>query len=326
MKRSTVWMMGVAGSLIVAAGAQAGWGISIGAGIAFGGSCGWGGWGGPYISIGTGWSSGCGPRYYDDCRPYDYYRPYSPPQYYGPRYCAPTYEPSYKAPLYGDPVYAGPAHAAPSQERMQVAQAPRPAAPVVLAESNTARGWRLLESGSPGAMEAFGKAVARRESADAYLGYSICAANAGQADRAEWAAQSAVRKDARVLAKAPAGEGVRAAAREALSRYGTVASANGKAGQATVAMLSGVAGVTAQARLDEEAIEQIKPAKTPAPAAPKSPATAVGEARLASATPPARPAVSAAAPVIQPVRAGATDSPEVLPARRVVVAVKPDAK
>jgi len=183
----------------------------------------------------------------------------------------------------------------------------------VPAETNTARGWRLLEAGDKGAMEAFGRAVARSESADAYLGYSICAAKAGQTDRAEWSARTAMTKDAQVLAKAPEGKGVKAAAAEALTRYTQKTRGRGETAEFTVAVLSEASG-------DAQGAAEAASRLVGGDVGTRRLVAAVGAAPMPRAMPEAGQLVTkSAAPN------GVKLASPTTPGRRVVVAVKPDA-
>lgn len=319
----------VAGGLVAlcAGSAQAGWAISIGTGFAFGGC---GGWGSPVVSIGTTWTSdgyGCyggpwyggyGGGYYGGgwggypCSSY-----YAPRRYCAPRpYCPPVYTPcgtgyaAAPASRYGNSDQTAYASAEAPASAVRMAASPRPVAPTVPTETNTARGWRLLEAGDKGAMEAFGRAVARSESADAYLGYSICAAKAGQTDRAEWSARTAMTKDAQVLARAPEGKGVKAAAAEALARYTQKTRGRGETAEFTVAVLREASG-------DAQGAADAASRLVGGDVATRRLVAAVGAAPLLQATPAANQL--AAAP------SGVKPASPTTPGRRIVVAVKPDA-
>lgn len=105
--------------------------------------------------------------------------------------------------------------------------------------------WRSLARGDDDAMERFSRLVARgKGGAVAELGYAVCAAAAGQPDRAEWAARQALAQDPKVIAKAPQVPGLREAVADALRRYeADTESARGTPGRAeTVAVLKAVAG------------------------------------------------------------------------------------
>ncbi len=89
------------------------------------------------------------------------------------------------------------------------------AAPV---ETPLDRAWSMLASGNPDAMEKFGSLVAAGEfKGRAEMGYMICAALAGQPERAEWAAKWSIREDAEAIVKLPADESVRAGIRREAS-------------------------------------------------------------------------------------------------------------
>lgn len=344
--RSSLSRMGRLGALgaglvlVGASAAHAGWSVSIGTGFVFGGGC--GGWGGPVVSIGTTWSSGgCGSGWYSPCYGRGYYGGgyygggycgngwggggwgYPCSSYYAPRpYCAPSY-PTYSS--CGSAYASTYSPAVTAAAAVRIAEAPRPVAPVAPPETNVARGWRLMEADNPGAMEAFGKAVARSESADAYLGYAICAARAGQNGRAEWAARTALRKDGQVLAKAPAGKGVKAAADAALTQFARSAPGADDGRWFTVAVLSTMSGdaqaaSSAATRLAgvDQATSNLRAAVGGQPEIVAS-AESVSDRRARAA--------AVAASVLGP-KPTSTAKPvaTALPARRVVVALKPDTK
>jgi hypothetical protein len=271
--------------------------FSIGTGFVFGGRhCGWG-WGGPVISIGTTWYSGsCRPRCYDGWRDCGY--GWSRPSYCAPVYVAPSYCDSYRS---GVSVGVS----------ARLAEAPCPVAPAVPAEANVDRGWRLLEAGDTGAMEAFGRAVARSEGdGRAHLGYAICAANAGQLDRADWAARTALKKDADVIAKLPQGGGVAGAAEAAIAR---LREARGKSGGFALATLSELTG---------EGRRETEPAVAANDAGVNAQET-VGESAAARA--------GAEDPVVAPIATeplapAAPLLPPSAPTQRVVVPVTPQPK
>ena len=305
-----------------------GWSFSIGVGFGWGGGRG-GGWVGPFVGVGSSWYGGYGGGGGGWYAPY--HGGYCDSGYYGGYHCSSYVAPRHWAPAYGSGAYYADTRQTSNSSYSSAAQAasvrmaasPRPVAPQVPAETSVARGCRLMEAGEPGAMEAFGRAVARSEGADAYLGYAICAANAGQNQRAEWAARTALRKDAKVLAKAPAGAGVKGAADAALTKFaGSTPGAN-EGRWFTVAVLSTLSGdaegaATASARLAgvDEAADNLR--------------AAVGGASLIAAN---NQVTSEALPKAElPERPGASASrttapvATLTPARRVVVAVEPEAK
>jgi hypothetical protein len=181
-------------------------------------------------------------------------------------------------------VHAGPA--APTRVAAAPASQPAKAAPRPAPRPPVDEAWAALAAGDAGAMEKFGRLIGRdSRDGSAELGYAICAARAGQAERAEWGARWAFRKDAAALTKAAAKPGVQAAAVAALARYSAdTAAAPDRADAAyTAALLSVLAGDKAGAA-----------AKVRAPALAAD--TDASTKRLRAALAGVKPASPAAAP------------------------------
>lgn len=195
-------------AVVLMAGAAAparadGWSIGLSIGTAFRiGDCGWGS-----ISVGIP-IGGYRHRYYDRydyCDTWPYYRT---PRVCSPAYYRPVYERPYSSYDRVETVHASADESAPARV------APAPARRV----ETEADAWTALGANDPAAMAMFGRLVAQSRTAGTpEIGYAICAAQAGQLDRAEWAAGLAMRASPDVWTKIPQDEAVKSAAAAALA-------------------------------------------------------------------------------------------------------------
>jgi hypothetical protein len=121
--------------------------------------------------------------------------------------------------------------------------APAPQVTEVQYVSQEEWSWRALASGSPEAMEKFGDLMSRSEARGAAeLGYAICAAAAGQVERADWAASQALQYDAEVARKVPNIPGLKEQIVSALKNYELLATDRTPQRAQTIALLKAAAG------------------------------------------------------------------------------------
>ena len=132
-----------------------------------------------------------------------------------------------------------------------------PAAPEYITQEEWC--WRALAEGNPDAMERFGELVARDEmSGTAALGYAICAAAAGQIERADWAASEALQVDAEIARKAPPLPGLKEQIVSALKNYESLATERTPQRAQTISLLKEAAGDDEGARSAAEAMVKLQ--------------------------------------------------------------------
>ncbi|MCC6660654.1 MAG: hypothetical protein IT437_07180 [Phycisphaerales bacterium] len=144
-----------------------------------------------------------------------------------------------------------------------------PAAPEYITQEEWC--WRALATGNPEAMETFGDLVARGNAPGiAELGYAICAAAAGQIERADWAASKALQVDAEIGRKVPRIPGLKDQIVSALKNYTSLATEPTPQRAQTIALFKDAIGDAhgaeqaraAMARLQEYAAAKAAPAPT----------------------------------------------------------------
>lgn len=145
------------------------------------------------------------------------------------------------------------------QERQVIYTAPPPVVTEVQYISQEDWCWRALADGNPGAMEKFGDLMSRSEARGAAeLGYAICAAAAGQVERAEWAAAQALHYDAEVARKVPSLPGLKEQIVAALKNYELLAADRTPQRAQTVALLKAAAGDAAGAERAQAAAASLQ--------------------------------------------------------------------
>jgi hypothetical protein len=197
------------------------------------------------------------------CEPV-YVRPCPPVVYTEP--CVQVVRPVYVVP---QPVYVTDYY--PTQVQTFV-NAPTPVVTVPIRHvSEEEWAWRALAKGDVDAMERFGKlAAASDATATADAGYAVCAAAAGQIDRADWAAAQALARDPDVARKLPDLPGLRDRIGAALRNYESLPQEKTAVRAQTVSFLKALAGdaegaARAQAAADKLTATRLAKAAAPAP-------------------------------------------------------------
>jgi hypothetical protein len=132
-----------------------------------------------------------------------------------------------------------------------------PAAPEYITQEEWC--WRALADGNPDAMERFGDLVADDDmTGTAALGYAICAAAAGQIERADWAASQALQVDAEIARKVPRLPGLKDQIVSALKNYESLATERTPQRAQTVSLLKEAAGDYEGAQSAADAVVKLR--------------------------------------------------------------------